>query len=139
MDYWKIAVLFVLGLLGGCSATRLDLSSTDNHETYAGSLTLTWLYPKSAEVLLNGKRYVGEWSDRRCLTPACRGEYEGVQGVHRSHIHRGAAKLLADDNSSLSCEWVSHFKEFIGKCSSSDGKQYRLQSGLSPSGARPDA
>ncbi|KAB2311463.1 hypothetical protein F8A87_06545 [Betaproteobacteria bacterium SCN2] len=139
MKYRKIAGLFVLGLLVGCSTTNLDLSSADNHKAYAGSLTLTWQYPKSAEILLNGKRYVGEWSDRRCITPTCRGEYESVQGIHRSHIRRGAAKLLADDNSALNCEWVSHFKEYIGICSSSDGMQYRLQSEPSPPGEKSDA
>lgn len=132
MKYRRIAVLLALGLLVGCSSTNLNLSSADSHKAYAGTLTLTWLYPKSAEVLLDGKRYVGEWSDRRCFTQDCRGEFVGVLRIHRSHIRRGTAKLLAKDNSALNCEWVSHFKEFIGKCSSSEGKQYRLRSELSP-------
>ena len=127
MKYRKIAVLFALGLLGGCSTTNLDLSSADSHEANAGTLTLTWLFPKSAEVLLDGKRYVGEWSDRRCLTPECRGEFESVQGVHRSHIRRGTAKLVAHDSARLNCEWVSHYKDFIGSCRSDEGKQYRLR------------
>lgn len=139
MRYKNILALSAIALLSACSTTSLGLSSADNPNAYAGSLTLTWVYPKSAEVLLNGKRYVGVWSDRQCLTPACRGEYDGVQEVHRSHIRRGTAKLLVDDNSFLNCEWVSHFKEFIGKCSSSDGKQYRLLSDLSTSVTRPDA
>jgi len=127
MRHWKITTLLVISLLVGCSTTNLDLSSADNHEANAGSLTLTWLFPKSAEVLLDGKRYVGEWSDRHCLTPECRGEFESVLGVHRSHIRRGTAKLVAHDNARLSCEWVSHYKDFIGSCRSDEGKQYRLR------------
>ncbi len=132
MRHWKITALLAIGLLSGCSTTNLELSSADNPKADTSTLTLIWLYPKSAEIMLDGKRYVGEWSDRRCFTQECHGEFLGVLRIHRSHIRRGTAKLFADDNNTLNCEWVSHFKEFIGKCSGSEGKQYRLQSELSP-------
>ncbi len=123
----NVLVLLAFASLGACSTTDLALSSADKPNANMGTLKLVWLYPKSAEILLDGKRYTGEWSDRRCLTPECRGEYESVRGVHRSHIRRGAARLIAQDNSRLACEWVSHYKEFTGSCRSDAGKHYRLQ------------
>jgi hypothetical protein len=132
MRHKNILALSAFALLSGCGTTNLTLSSADAAKASAGTLTLAWTSPKSAETLLDGKRYAGEWSDRRCLTPECRGEYESVQGVHRSHIRRGAALLLAQDNSRLTCEWVSHYKEFVGNCRSDEGKQYRLLAGPLP-------
>ncbi len=127
MRHKNILALSALALLSACGTTNLALSSADKPRASMGTLTLTWIYPKSAETLLEGKHYAGEWSDRRCLTPECRGEYESVEGVHRSHIRRGSAILLAQDHSRLACEWVSHYKAFIGSCRSDDGKYYRLQ------------
>lgn len=127
MRHRKIAALLAIALLAGCGTTNLALSSTEQAKVSAGTLTLSWRYPRSAETLLDGKRYVGQWSDRRCLTPECRGEFENVEGVHRSHIRRGSAILLAQDHARLACEWVSHFKEFIGNCRSDAGKRYRLR------------
>ncbi len=127
MRYCNVLVLLAFAMLSACSTTDLALSSMENQDADVGTLKLVWLYPKSAETLLDGKRYAGEWSDRRCLTSECRGEYENVQGVHRSHIRKGVALLIAQDNSRLACEWVSHHKEFIGSCRNDAGKHYRLQ------------
>ncbi len=129
MKHWKLATLLALGLLTGCATTDVALSTPEKPGSGAGSLKLVWLISTSAEIQLDGKRYVGEWSDSRCFTVQCRGEFFNVPNIHRRHIRRGSAELVAKDNTRLNCEWISHGKEVIGTCRTDDGRVYRLQAG----------
>jgi len=88
---------------------------------------MVWRLPNTAEVQLDGKRYVGEWADSRCFTPQCRGAFFNVPKIHRRHIRKGSAELVAKDNTHLNCEWVSHDKEVIGTCRTQDGRQFNLK------------
>jgi hypothetical protein len=129
MKHWKLTTLLALGLLTGCATTDVALSTPEKPESGAGTLKLVWLFPNSAEIQLNDMRYVGEWSDSRCFTVQCRGEFFNVPKIHRRHIRRGSAELVAKDNTRLNCEWVSHDKKVIGTCQAEDGRTYRLQAG----------
>jgi hypothetical protein len=127
MKHWKISTLLALNLLTGCATTDVALSSPEKTEAGAGTLKLVWLFPNSGEIHLDGKRYIGEWSDSRCFTSQCRSEFFNVPKIHRRHIRRGSAELVAKDNTRLNCEWVSHDKEVIGTCRADDGRVFRLQ------------
>ncbi len=118
--------LFLL-VLGGCATTDVALTSADKPDAGSGTLQMVWLFPNTAEVQLDGKRYVGEWADSRCFTPQCRGEFFNVPKIHRRHIRKGSAELEAQDDTRLNCEWVSHDKKVIGTCQASDGRQFKLK------------
>jgi hypothetical protein len=129
MKHWKISTLLALILLTGCTTTDVAQSSADKPEAAAGTIQIGWLRPNNAGIRLDGKLYAGEWSDSRCLTQQCRGEFWNVGKIHRQHIRKGAAELVAKDNSRLNCEWVSHDKKVVGTCRADDGRLYRLQAG----------
>jgi hypothetical protein len=133
---------FLLLLLTGCATTDRAPSSADKHE--AGSnTTMIALQPRNtgeirkyvlqlpnvAEVRLDGKKYVGEWSDSRCSTPECLGEFMSVPKHNRMHVRKGSAEFVAEDNTRLSCEWVSLLKKVIGTCQTQDGRQFNLKAG----------
>lgn len=127
MKHWKLSALLAFSVLTGCATTDVALSSADKPEAGAGALQMVWLLPNRAEIRLDGKRYVGEWNDSRCFTPECRGKFRNVLKLHRRHIHHGSAELVADENTRMNCEWVSHDKKVIGACRTNDGRVYRLQ------------
>ncbi len=127
MKHWKLSALLAFSVLTGCATTDVALSSADKPEAGAGALQIVWLLPNRAEIRLDGKRYVGEWNDSRCFTPECRGEFRNVLKLHRRHIRNGSAELVADENTRMNCEWVSHDKKVIGACRTNDGRVYRLQ------------
>jgi hypothetical protein len=71
-------------LTAGCATTEVALTSDGKPQAGAGTLQLVWLWPNRAEIVLDGKRYVGEWAevqaeggmplDRGSLPPICRRE-----------------------------------------------------------------
>jgi hypothetical protein len=126
MKYW---IFITALLLAGCTTTNVALSPADKAAIGAGTLQIVWLLPNRAEITLDGKRYVGEWSDGRCFTPECRGEFRNVLKHHRNHIRNGAAELVAKDSSQLNCKWVSHDNEVVGTYQAEDGRTYRLRAG----------
>jgi len=125
MKYWTITFLPLLA--AGCTTTTVALTSADKPEAGVGTLKIVWLWPNTAEIQLDGKRYVGEWADSRCFTPECRGDFWNVPKIHRRHIRKGSAELVAKDNTRLNCEWVSHDKEVIGTCQADDGRKFELK------------
>lgn len=124
-----ISQLSLLLLLTGCATTGGALSSANQPEASAGKVQIAWLRPNRAQIRLDDKRYVGEWSESRCFTQECRGKFWNIEKVHRQHIRKGVAELVAKDNTRLNCEWVSHNQEVIGACRTDDGRIYRLQAG----------
>lgn len=124
---WKLLTPLAISLLAGCGTTNVALSEAGKPEAGAGTLHIAWLGPDRAEIVLDGRRYVGEWADSRCFTPQCRGEFFNVPKIHRRHIRKGSAELVAPDDSRLNCEWVSHEKKVIGTCQASDGRQFKLK------------
>ncbi len=125
MKYLSIPVLLLA--LGGCAGGNVALTSANQADAGSGTLQMVWLLPNTAEVQLDGKRYAGEWADSRCFTPECRGEFFNVPKIHRRHVRKGSAELVAQDATRLNCEWVSHDKKVIGTCQASDGRQFKLQ------------
>lgn len=93
----------------------------------ADEVHLTWLHGKRMEVVLEGQRYVGAWSDKRCFTPQCRGVYRNVLRHERRHIRQGQAELLTTDGARLVCTWVSHLPEVRGTCTAGDGRRFELR------------
>lgn len=129
MKHWKISALLAFSMLTGCATTDVALSSADKPEAGAGALQIIWLLPNRAQIRLDDKRYVGEWRASRCFTQECRGEFWNIGKIHRQHIRKGVADLVAKDNTRLNCEWVSHDQEVIGACRTDDGRIYRLRAG----------
>ncbi|WP_018506903.1 hypothetical protein [Thiobacillus thioparus] len=129
MKHWKISTLFALSLLTGCASTDVALSSADKPEAGAGTLKIGWSRFSSVQIRLDGKIYVGEWRDSRCFTRECLGEFRNIQRIYRKHIRKGAAELVAKDNTCLNCEWGSHGMKVIGACRADDGRVYHLQAG----------
>ena len=121
------SIPILLLALGGCAGSNVALTPANQADTGSGTLQMVWLLPNTAEVQLDGKRYVGEWADSRCFTSACRGEFFNVPKIHRRHVRKGSAELVAQDATRLNCEWNSHDKKVIGTCLASDGRQFRLQ------------
>jgi hypothetical protein len=119
-------ILLTTMLLTGCAITDVALTSADKPEAGVGTLKMVWLLPNTAEIQLDGKRYAGEWADSRCFTPECRGEFRNITKLHRRHIRKGSAELVAKDNTRLNCGWVSHDKEVIGSCQADDGRKFKL-------------
>lgn len=125
MKTWTMTLLPLL--LAGCATTKVSLSPVDEAIAGTGTLQIVWLLPNTAEILLDGKRYVGEWSGSRCFTSQCRGEFWNVPKLHRRHIRRSSAELVAKDNTRLHCEWVSHDEEVIGSCQADNGGKFKLE------------
>jgi hypothetical protein len=124
----KTLIIALLAIAAtGCATTNVALTADDKPQAGSGALQLVWLWPNQAEIQLDGKRYVGEWTDSRCFTSQCRGEFFNVPKIHRRHIRKGSAELQAKDGSGLDCEWVSHDKKVIGTCQASDGRQFKLK------------
>jgi hypothetical protein len=73
-DWTLIAAL----LLAGCTTTNVALSTADKSAIDAGTIQIVRLLPNRAEITLDGKRYVGQWSESRCFTTECRGEFNNV-------------------------------------------------------------
>ncbi len=121
-----LSILLTTLLLASCATTDVALTPADNSQAGAGSLKIVWLSSNTAEIQLDGKRYAGEWTDSRCFTPECRGEFNATK-LHRRHIRKGSAELVAKDNSRLNCQWVSHDEEVIGTCRAQDGRTFRLE------------
>jgi hypothetical protein len=68
-----IPQLSMLLLLTGCATTGVALSSADQPEASTGTVQIAWLRPNRAQIRLDDKRYVGEWSESRCFWPTtCR-------------------------------------------------------------------
>lgn len=129
MKHWKISTLSALSLLAGCASTDVALSSADKLKAGAGTLKIGWSRFSSAQIRLDGKIYVGEWRDSRCFTRECLGEFRNIQRIYRKHIRKGAAELVAKDNTCLNCKWGSHGMKVIGACRADDGRVYHLQAG----------
>jgi len=129
MKHGKISALLALSLFTGIATPNVALSATDQSEAGAGTVQIVWLRPNRARIHLDDQRYVGEWRERRCFTQECRGEFWNIGKIHRQHIRKGVAELVAKDNKRLNCAWVSHHQEVIGTCRADDGRVYRLQAG----------
>lgn len=127
MNKYKWLPVFLLPLLAAC-ASPVVLTAPEGATQATGTLTLTWLEPHALEVTLDGKRYVGEWTSQICSTDECRGVYRDVPRIHRRHIRKGHAVLMAADGSRIECDWVSHLPELDGTCKTSDGRVFRLKS-----------
>lgn len=123
----KISAVLAFGLLAGCTTTDVALSPPGNAEAGTGTLQVVWLLPNTAEIRLDGMRYVGEWSDGRCFTPECRGVFRNVSKIHRRHIRNGTGEFVANDHARLSCRWVSHDKKVVGACQADDGRRFQLK------------
>lgn len=128
----KWLFISLLPLIGACTSP-VALTGPDAAPTGAGTLNLTWLASNSMEVVLDGQRYVGEWTSIRCSTDACRGVYRNVPRIHRRHIRQGQAELVAQDGARMTCEWVSHLPEVQGTCTTQDGRKFLLEA----KGAKP--
>ena len=61
----RLMLILPLIAMAGCSS-NVALKDDSNTTQAVGTLTLTWLQPNSMEVMLDGKRYVGEWDSERC-------------------------------------------------------------------------
>lgn len=125
MNKWMLILL--LPLLSAC-ASQVALTTPDGVRQAEGTLSVAWLEPHAMEVVIDGKRYVGEWTSSACSTDECRGVYRDVLRIHRRHIRQGHAVLVAKDGSRVECEWVSHLPELDGTCKTQDGRVYKLKS-----------
>ncbi len=123
----KWLLIFLLPLLTAC-ASQVPITASDPADRIVGTLGVAWLEPKVMEVVVDGKRYTGEWSSQICATDECRGAYRNVLRIHRRHIRKGHAVLVAADGSRVECEWVSHLPELEGTCKTQDGRVYKLKS-----------
>ncbi len=121
-----LMLILPLVALVGC-ASNVALKDASDATQAIGTLTLSWLHPNSMEVMLDGKRYVGEWNNERCLNVECRGVYRNVLRVHRKHIYKGQATLKSKDEDRMECEWVSHRPDVRGTCRTQDGRVFRLE------------
>lgn len=124
MKHWKLAALAALSLLAGCAGTGAP--SVDKTVAYAGTVQLARLTAQRAEIVLDGTRYLGEWRERRCFTPECRGAFWNIASVQRKHVRRGDAELAAPTAASLNCEWVRHREAIVGNCVADDGRTFHL-------------
>lgn len=124
MKQLKFAVLTALGLLAGCAGTGSP--PAEEAVAYAGTVQLVRLAAQRAEIVLDGRRYIGEWRERRCFTPECRGAFWNIASVQRKHVRRGVAELAAPAAAPLSCEWVRHRDDIVGRCTAGDDRTFRL-------------
>ena len=124
MNKWLL--LLLMPLLTAC-ASQVPITAGDPADPVAGTLTVAWLEPNAMEVVVDGKRYVGDWSSTICSTDECRGVYRNVLRIHRRHIRKGHAVLVAADGSRIECEWVSHLPALEGSCKTQDGRVFRLK------------
>lgn len=125
MNKWLL--IFLPFLLSAC-ASQVALKGTEGATPVAGTLSLAWLEPNAVEVVIDGKRYVGELTSSVCSTDECRGVYRDVLRIHRRHVRKGHAVLVAKDGSRVECDWVSHMPELDGTCKTQDGRVYKLKS-----------
>lgn len=124
MKRWKLATLTALGLFAGCALTGTP--SVDKTVEYAGTVKLVRLVAQRAEIVLDDTRYVGEWRERRCFTPECRGAFWNIASVQRKHVRRGSAELASPAAVPLKCEWVRYREDVVGSCVAGDGRIFRL-------------
>ncbi|MEW5788657.1 MAG: hypothetical protein AB1899_12470 [Pseudomonadota bacterium] len=121
----KNTLLLLLPLLHAC-ALPTQLGNSQAQGAGHGELRITLMEPHGMEVELDGRQYRGEWRSELCLNPECRGVYRNVDRLHRRHIRKGQASLVADDGKRLDCEWVSHLPELEGICRDGSDRSYRL-------------
>ena len=121
----RLILILPLIALTGC-ASNVALKDASDATQAVGTLTLTWLIHNSMEVMLDGKRYAGEWDSERCLNVECRGVYGNVPKVHRRHIDKGQAILESREGDRLDCEWVSHLPDLHGTCRAQDDSVFKL-------------
>lgn len=121
----RLMLILPLIVLAGC-AFNVALKDNSNVTQAVGTLTLTWLHQNSMEVMMDGKRYLGEWDSERCLNVECRGAYGNVSKVHRRHIDKGLAVLKTREGDRMDCEWVSHLPDVQGTCRTQDGRAFLL-------------
>ncbi|MEW6400281.1 MAG: hypothetical protein AB1649_00705 [Chloroflexota bacterium] len=121
----QLMLILPLIVLAGC-ASNVSLKDDLNVTHAVGTLTLSWLHPNSMEVMMDGKRYVGEWDSERCLNVECRGDYSNLPTVHRRHIRHGQATLKSREGDRMDCEWASHPPEVEGTCRTQDGRAFLL-------------
>lgn len=121
----RLTLILPLFALAGCASNVALKDDTDATRT-VGTLTLGWLHPDAMEVMLDGKRYVGEWEIERCQDVECRGTYRTMSKVHRRHIAKGQATLKTKDGDRLECQWVSHLPDVQGTCRALDGRVFKL-------------
>ncbi len=125
----RLMLILPLVALAGC-ASNVALKNDSNVTQAMGTLTLTWLQQNSMEVMLDGKRYVGEWDSDRCLNVECRGAYSTMSKVHRRHIKEGQAVLKTKEEDRMDCKWVSHLPDVKGTCRTQDGRVFRLEEAM---------
>ncbi|MEW6119314.1 MAG: hypothetical protein AB1593_04410 [Pseudomonadota bacterium] len=126
MKISNVLILFALGGLAGCAGLGQSPTAADGLAPDAGFLKLMHPAAALAEVSLDGKRYVGEWHERRCFTTECRGVFWNIGKVQRKHVRRGDTTLMADDASRLACSWVRYREKVVGRCEDPDGRVFRL-------------
>ncbi|HUX31511.1 MAG TPA: hypothetical protein VMV78_12945 [Thiobacillus sp.] len=124
----QMTMLFLLALTG--CASNVALKDAADTTRAVGTLS-AWGATHRMEVMLDGKRYEGEWVRNPCTTDACHGIYRNdTLGLHRRHTSKGSkATLESADGERLVCEWVSHLADVKGTCQTQDGHQFRLKAG----------
>ena len=129
MKKWLLfSLLALVGACGGAQAAGTDPGATDaSAATPLPSAQLTQLEPHAMAVVVDGKRYAGDWTSAQCFTDPCRGVFRNVPRIYRRHVHHGEAELTAKDGARLACDWVSYRDHVQGTCTTADGTKLPLQ------------
>ena len=120
-----LALVAAMLILAGC-ASEVALKDAADTPQGSGILHITWLQPKSVEIMLDGKSFEGLWTSRPCTTLTCPDVYGRVARIHRRHLRKGQAELTSKEGERLVCEWITHLPVVEGTCRAPDGRQFRL-------------
>jgi hypothetical protein len=121
----RLASTAAVTALAGC-ATGLSLTGEQGGVAGDGTLRLTLLKPYEAEVRVDGRRYVGPWPSELCTAETCGSVYQETPRLHRRHLRKGDAVLVAADGSRLQCDWISHLPDVTGTCRTGAGRSFKL-------------
>ena len=112
-----IKAIFVaagLSLLLAACATTGTLESPKAAGQISGTLTRSLFEPYRVEIILDGKKYQGEW---RTTEPTSE-QYKTTAWPHKKHIGQVHSVLIADAGSKLDCRWQTHGETGTGSCTS---------------------
>ena len=103
-----------LSLMLAACATTGTLQSATGAATISGTLTRSLFEPHRVEVILDGRKYHGEW---RTGAPT-QEQLKAKTLPHKRHFGQVQSVLVADDGSKLDCRWQTHEMTGTGSCSS---------------------
>lgn len=114
----KLFALMAVVLTTGCATNLVTLQPPGGGAEAVGKMTRGVFGPNQIEIVVEGKRYRGEWQSES--------DPDAVSWPHQRHAGKASAELTADDGSKLSCRWTFHGVKGEGTCTCPGSREYRM-------------